>query len=417
MSIPFDHNRKNNLSAIPTAEPSYDEIVRAHTELGCLIAQRDMLLRAMSDDRLHRVHRLILKYLITAMGDLIESCPSVQWIAEKTGYSLQVVKNHLGELVRWGLITSARRAPSGGGRAVAHYTPTLRSLEELRAEIRRHVDQLERRSAPRTWQAEVTPGSDLSTSKVTSPGLRQEAADVTSPGLPQDLRSPPKVTSASRAYIKNARAGLKIIDKGSTPSENSGTRSIGKTLLRDGITLPAALQEIIDGGSAPRSATTLIEEIEAALDRGLERVLIEEQLRAAIVWADKDGEASPSAVLHRCAQFIRTAESRPRPVPSYRPDPLARDPNAGSGFTPTSEEWLPPEFRSKPDGVTASIPVKLRDGSTKPITRRTRSESYLRPLASMKLTVRRSPSRSSINGARKASVVARIGCVISPMSF
>jgi hypothetical protein len=128
MSIPFDHNSRNNLPAIPSAEPSYDEIVQAHMELGSLIAQRDMLLRAMSDDRLHRVHRLILKYLIIAMGDRIESCPSVQWIADKTGNSLQVVKNHLGDLVRWGLITSTRRAPSGGGRAVAHYTPTLRSL-------------------------------------------------------------------------------------------------------------------------------------------------------------------------------------------------------------------------------------------------------------------------------------------------
>jgi hypothetical protein len=48
---------------------------------------------------------------------------------------------------------------------------------------------------------------------------------------------------------------------------------------------------------------------------------------------------------------------------------LAPNLSAGSGFTPIPDEDLPPELRRKPDGVTASIPVKLRDGSTKLIAR------------------------------------------------
>jgi hypothetical protein len=208
MSTPFDHNSRNRPVSAHRCAPSYDDVVQAHHELGTLVAQRDMLLRALADDRLHRVHRSILKSIVVAMGDGVEGCPSLSWLSSATGYGSQVIKNHVGELVRWGFLQTARRAPDGGGRAVAHYTPALQSLEELRAEIRRHIEQLERRPVQRTWGAEVTPGYDLSISKVTSPGLPQSEAKVTSPGLPQDLGSPQEVTSGSSTYIKNARARL-----------------------------------------------------------------------------------------------------------------------------------------------------------------------------------------------------------------
>jgi Helix-turn-helix domain len=99
-------------------------------------AQRDMLLKAVPDQRLQPRHRAILAAATYLMNKRTGTCfPSYQRLAEWTGYSIDTVRVTIAELRRFGYLATARYAPEPGKKTLAHYTVIKPGKDEIFASI------------------------------------------------------------------------------------------------------------------------------------------------------------------------------------------------------------------------------------------------------------------------------------------
>jgi len=178
--------------------PTFDDIVRDNRDRGLLLSMKEVIVEAVRDPRLDRRHLRILAEVI----DHINSSTGAAYPGHKTiaqalrrynvdgcqdqGYSDQVIRNSLSDLVAFGYLVSTRRAPEGGGRALAHYTIRKPSTAELHDIITTWV--MSQRSAStrqhpiaraRQIGADVTRGYDI-TRNVTQGGYVTRADDIDS---------------------------------------------------------------------------------------------------------------------------------------------------------------------------------------------------------------------------------------------
>lgn len=199
---------------VPNDGTTYGEEVRAHAERGSAETREGMLANALRDDNLHRPHRLLLLFIVFAMRDGFEACPSAEWLSKATGYAVPTVKNHLGELVKWGHLKTELRKPVEGNYRVAHYAPTARSLEELRAEIQRHLDAMMLRPDATHWAGNENMGHAIVVPRFAAPenlghcGGIPKSAETGNlghrRGIPKSEITPPAVTQISDAYKDRA---------------------------------------------------------------------------------------------------------------------------------------------------------------------------------------------------------------------
>lgn len=82
------------------------------------------------------------------------------------------------------------------------------------------------------------------------------------------------------------------------------------------VQLPTAVREIIDGGRAPRTGQTLLDEVQAALRKGTDPELIERQLRMSVAWVENKAQAAgrkgtppDSEYLKAAMHFVRSGET------------------------------------------------------------------------------------------------------------
>jgi hypothetical protein len=170
----------------PPPELSFDDVV-AQNRRQLYIAQLRALLSAVKDPRLIDRDVRVFAYLIEHTNNKSGlAYPGRARMAEEIvhyvngeaqRYTEQGIANSILNLTNCGYLLSARRAPEGSGRALAHYATTAPTVEQLQAEVTKWCQRV--RSQPRRRfpkEADVTTGSDVRKADVTS--LR--GADVTS---------------------------------------------------------------------------------------------------------------------------------------------------------------------------------------------------------------------------------------------
>lgn len=145
---------------------SFDEVVEQNLLVGIYLAQRDAMGRALRDKELSDRHRVILAELVFSMNDKTGMAfPGRKRLAEATGYPESTVGTTIYELVKWGYIKSARRAPENTHRALTHYTVVRPTLEELQATITEHIEALRQRRSVKPsshrWQPTFNPVMDV----------------------------------------------------------------------------------------------------------------------------------------------------------------------------------------------------------------------------------------------------------------
>jgi len=139
--------------------PSFDDIVAGNLRRGLYLTQRDVLIGCLRDERLSHRHRLVLAKIIEHMNTRDGMAyPGRRALAEATtyynhewierNYTEPGIAKTISELIDFGYLATARRAPEGSKRALAHYTIVKRSTEELQAEITAYIEEI-RRQGPR----------------------------------------------------------------------------------------------------------------------------------------------------------------------------------------------------------------------------------------------------------------------------
>jgi len=154
--------------------PSFDEIVRENLERGLLLAIKEVIVQAVRDPRLERRHLRVLAEVIDILNSKGGTAfPGRKTLADKSGYSEAGVGKTISELIALGYLVSTKRQAEEGGRALAHYTISKPSIEELQTAISDFV--LKQRGGPKSsgWRpnskADVTPVGNI-TGNVTPVG-------------------------------------------------------------------------------------------------------------------------------------------------------------------------------------------------------------------------------------------------------
>src|SRR5262245_53255702 len=213
----------NAVSAHATPRQGFEAIVSENLRRGLYLTQRDVLIYCIRDLRLKPRHRLVLAAIIehtnaksgvafpgrralaqnTAWYD-----PAHDWVERH--YTEPGVGKTISELIDFGYLAWIKRAPDGGGRALAHYTMLRPTFEELQAQITAYIHEIRKRGPHDlpdfkrqpdvTPVGNVTPGGD-----VTSVGNIRKA-DVT-PVVPADVTPVvPTVTSKEVTSRKKVSA-------------------------------------------------------------------------------------------------------------------------------------------------------------------------------------------------------------------
>ena len=167
-------------------EPRFDDVVEENRRHGLYLAQRDVLVRAIRDPSLPRRHRIVLAEVILAMNTKSGMAfPGYAFLAERTGYSIDTIRVTIHDLVaKFGYLTSSRRAPEPGKRALAHYTIVRPTVEEMQAAIAAHVQELRKQSGragawegDRPWEPDLNPTVEVSEVVDLNPRVENGEAD------------------------------------------------------------------------------------------------------------------------------------------------------------------------------------------------------------------------------------------------
>lgn len=133
-------------------QPSFDQVVEESLLRGLYFTQLDALVAAMRDPHLRQRHRLVLAELIertnaktgTAFPGRAKLAADIVYYDAgiEAHYTQATIAKTISELLDWGYVMADRRAPVGGGRALAHYTITKPSTEELQIRITEALAEL-----------------------------------------------------------------------------------------------------------------------------------------------------------------------------------------------------------------------------------------------------------------------------------
>lgn len=163
-------------------QPSFDAIVEENLLRGLYLVQRDTLISACKDPRLGHRHRWVLAEIVAMTNDRTGTAfPGRKHLATITGYAESTIASTVYDLIEAGYLISARRAPEGGKRALAHYTVARPNLADLQAEIARYVEEqralAKERIARRAW-AKVDNGVNVRNDVEVHNGVNLRAAEV-----------------------------------------------------------------------------------------------------------------------------------------------------------------------------------------------------------------------------------------------
>jgi helix-turn-helix protein len=164
----------------PSARSIFDEFVKENRR-ALYLAQRDVLLRALCDQRLQPRHEAVLAAIIVVMNNDGTAFPGYTYLAQVTGYSEGTVRRTIEELRHeFGYIAYAKYAAEPGGKALAHYTVIKPGIAEIQAAIAaclkdlRHKKELEVSAAPHTSSSPDLNGQEIEVRKAdlnADPGL------------------------------------------------------------------------------------------------------------------------------------------------------------------------------------------------------------------------------------------------------
>src|SRR5262245_15238196 len=140
---------------------SFDAIVAENLRRGLYRSQLAALIATICDPRTTKRHHVVLATVIKFMSATSGvAFPGWRAIAAKAAmfpgdvpdpegaYGDGTIRNLLSDLQRWGYLTSVRRGPEGGGRAIAHYSIAEPPYDKLRAEITKWVEARRRAQDP-----------------------------------------------------------------------------------------------------------------------------------------------------------------------------------------------------------------------------------------------------------------------------
>lgn len=171
--------------------PSFDAVVEENLRRGLYLTQRDVLANCIRDPRLSDRHRIVLAGVIEYMNARTGvAYPGRRALAESLvwydheynvrRYTEGTVATTISELIAFGYLMVERRAPEGGGRAMAHYTVVKPSVDELQRQISSYIEEI--RGRPRApfalkRQADVNPAVNVSGMADINNGVNVRAAD------------------------------------------------------------------------------------------------------------------------------------------------------------------------------------------------------------------------------------------------
>lgn len=155
---------------------SLDAVVEENLRRGLLLTQRDVLMRMSRDPRIKMKHmRIIVEIIERTNAQTGLAFPGRKRIAEDTRYiipdvlespdpySESSVAKIVSDLIKWGYLVSERKAPREGGRAIAHYSIAMPTVEQLQQEITAYVESIRKRGrvGPPAIQARLPFGDDV----------------------------------------------------------------------------------------------------------------------------------------------------------------------------------------------------------------------------------------------------------------
>src|SRR5258705_13089226 len=118
------------------AVTAFEEVVKTNLKEGLLLAIKHTIVTAHRDGRLERRHYRVLCEIIDVINTRSGMAfPGQALLAEKSGYTVAVIRKTVSELIQFGYLVNTRRAPAGSTRALAHYTIRRPSIEEMHAAI------------------------------------------------------------------------------------------------------------------------------------------------------------------------------------------------------------------------------------------------------------------------------------------
>lgn len=152
-------------------QPSIDNIVEENLLRGLYMAQLNTLVRCVDDPRMSRRHHQVLAQIIQRTnvktglaypGRARLANDVVYYVnGEPRRYSEATIATTISELVECGYIIMTKRAPEGGGRALAHYATTSPSADELKDAITHWCDMV--RGKPKREFPTCKPEADVDT--------------------------------------------------------------------------------------------------------------------------------------------------------------------------------------------------------------------------------------------------------------
>lgn len=155
---------------------SLDAVVEENLRRGLLLTQRDVLMRMSRDPRVKMKHmRIIVEIIERTNSQTGLAYPGRKRIAEDTRfiipdvlespdpYSESSVAKVISDLIKWGYLVSERKAPREGGRAIAHYSIAIPTVEQLQQEITAYVESIRKRGkiGPPPIQTRLPFGDDV----------------------------------------------------------------------------------------------------------------------------------------------------------------------------------------------------------------------------------------------------------------
>jgi len=195
-----------------TARERFDAIVAQNLK-GLYLAQRDMLLRAVPDQRLQPRHRRVLAAITWAMNkDKGTAFPGYDHLAKLTGYSPGSIRVTIAELKGFGYLAYAKYAPEPGKKAMAHYTTIKPTGEAIFASIAGKTGEAELNAqdievSESDRDIEVS-RPDLKAHEIeVSPKLNPLDVEVRPPTSKADLNAHPPLTSMPTNYTVTGREG------------------------------------------------------------------------------------------------------------------------------------------------------------------------------------------------------------------
>lgn len=314
-------------------------------------ANRDMgmiFVRGLASEKASLDQRLGLREVrvLGALGYCMSSVemrawPSYTTIADLTGYGEDSIEHALNWLVECGYIFRERKQRAKGERPRVHYGLRALSVADLDVVLTEAVkalrveleDRAKKKGKPvrapsplalRILNGEVTrqivagwPGGDPAKFSGVAPGDPAKFSGVASWGDPAKLMGDPAnisgVTPTDPAKFSGVTGGDPAkLDPQKIYYENNKKKkgTTEKTdLFRPVIALPTRLKEIVDKGRAPSSIEAFNDEIEAALDRGIEPATVEASLRSAVAWLESKGKSGDAECLKSCLTFLRGAKN------------------------------------------------------------------------------------------------------------